>query len=93
MGLSEIDAMLDVPCESKTHSKVDADSESESEGESDSDSDSDSEGGWGPKWAGEQHWGHQVYNNVLSPAKLLHKLGAGLWGRLGAVNQQVAIIG
>ena len=45
MGLSEIDAMLDVPCESKTHSKVDADSESESEGESDSDSDSDSEGG------------------------------------------------
>ena len=43
MNLAEIDAMLDVPCESASHSKADADSESESEG--DSDSDSDSEGG------------------------------------------------
>ena len=63
--------MLDASCEAKSHSKGDVDSDSGSEGESDSDSDSEGEG-WGRWTAGEQHWGHQALNNVLSPAKPLH---------------------
>ena len=43
MSLAELDSMLDVPCNAKSHSKGESDSDSGSEGESDSDS--DSEGG------------------------------------------------